>query len=239
MKFFDGLYSYELIMLGMRVVLFIVAIWLLIRTALKGASIVGPLAILPFVLVFAGYPSIQSIKFGEGVTEVEKISSGGLPANATAQQKAAAERQIADIEQRASTPQLQVAVANAWRRIGNLDKAYQVAQKVNTQKPSEQITKALVPIYAEKLDQAVSAAPASQPADQNKRDEISKVSTELQAQTKALPAEAHVSLAKAHVALGQNAQAAASVEAARKIDPNVHIDANVLDKIPPVAPPSH
>lgn len=231
MNFFDGLYGYEVIMLGMGVILFIVAVWLLIRTALKGGSIVGPLAILPFVVIFAGYPSIQSIKFGDGVTEVQKISRVGLAADATAEQKAAAEKQIADVEQRATTPQLQVAVANAWRRLGNLDKAYQVAQKVNAEKPSEQITKALVPIYTEKLDQTVAAAPTSQSVDQNKREEISRVSAELQAQTKALPAEAHISLAQAQAALGQSDKAAASVETAKRVDPNVRIDPTLIEKI--------
>lgn len=72
------------------------------------------------------------------------------------------------------------------------------------------------------------AALAPTPTDSARRHQIAEIATQLQSTDVALPAASHAALAKAYVVLGQPQKAQANVEAARRIDPNIRINPNVL-----------
>ena len=67
MKFFNGLYSYEIVMLVLGVLLFLVALVKLMKKASAGLVVFFLLAI-----AMIGYPSIQSIQYEKGVITVDK-----------------------------------------------------------------------------------------------------------------------------------------------------------------------
>ncbi len=75
---------------------------------------------------------------------------------------------------------------------------------------------------------ASSAPAAPTPADSARQHQIAEIAQQLQSTDVALPAASHAALAKAYVALGQPQKAQANVEAARRIDPNIRINPNVL-----------
>lgn len=233
MNIFDGLYGYEIVMLGMGVVLFFVAIFVLLRAAmnLRGGSYPSGMAMLIGVVVLVGYPGIQSIQFEKDKIAIQKLAHDGLPPGATSAQKAAAQTRIASVEQRATTPQAQAVVATAYQKIGALDKAYDLATKVAAENPPAAVSKELVPIVTQKLDQITPSQPGTPVVDPKTRTEIAKIATQLQAQAPALPADAHIAIAKAQLALGEESRAAASLQAARRVNPNVRIDPGLLEKL--------
>ena len=75
---------------------------------------------------------------------------------------------------------------------------------------------------------ASSAPAAPTPADSARQHQIAEIARQLQSTDVALPAASHAALAKAYVVLGQPQKAQANVEAARRIDPNIRINPNVL-----------
>lgn len=75
---------------------------------------------------------------------------------------------------------------------------------------------------------ASSTPAAPTPADSARQHQIAEIAKQLQSTDVALPAASHAALAKAYVVLGQPQKAQANVEAARRIDPNIRINPNVL-----------
>ena len=75
---------------------------------------------------------------------------------------------------------------------------------------------------------ASSAPAATAPVDRARQHQIAEIARQLQSTDVALPAASHAALAKAYVVLGQPQKAQANVEAARRIDPNIRINPNVL-----------
>jgi len=230
---FEGLYSYEIVMLVLGAVLFVVLLGLLVYNVIKQRKYGGLLVFFLATIPMIGYPSVQSIKFGKGLDELDKVAKGGTGAVAP-DQKAATEKTIDFVEARGRTPQVQATVANAYRAIGDVDKAYTLAEKVSAAAPSEQIAKTLVPIYEAKLKQAVQSLPpgaATGGIDAGKTAEISKIARQLEAQPVTLSAQTRVTLAHGYAAIGDASKAAASVDKARAIQRDVPVDAELLQRI--------
>src|SRR5215471_3653244 len=94
MNFFQGLYSYEVVMLILGVILFLVTVILLIRGR-KGLAGYFVLA-----MAMVGYPSIRSIEYKDGAITIEK-NTHELQQDPTNPQKRQALRQeLAKIESR-------------------------------------------------------------------------------------------------------------------------------------------
>ena len=64
--------------------------------------------------------------------------------------------------------------------------------------------------------------------DSARQHQIAEIARQLQSTAAPLPAASHAALAKAYVVLGQPQKAQANVDAARRIDPNIRINAAVL-----------
>jgi hypothetical protein len=75
---------------------------------------------------------------------------------------------------------------------------------------------------------APSAPAATTPVDSARQHQIAEIARQLQSTAAPLPAASHAALAKAYVVLGQPQKAQANVDAARRIDPNIRINAAVL-----------
>jgi tetratricopeptide (TPR) repeat protein len=125
MKLFEGLLFYEIVLLGLGVLLFLVLLFLLIYSIIKKKDIKVLTLFFVISIIMIGYPSIQKIKFDNGVVEIEKRTKEleQNPADATAQQEL--EKRLAEIEQRPiSNPTTFVKLAEAKAAIGDTIKAF-------------------------------------------------------------------------------------------------------------------
>jgi tetratricopeptide (TPR) repeat protein len=255
MNVFDGLLGYEKLMLVCGFILFVFALAAITVMIVQRRDFKMAMALIVLAIVLMGFPGIQAVKFSQDTVELDRIRTQPQ-APADPAQKQQAEQALANLEQRAvGNPQLQAQVSDGYRAIGEVDKAYDLAKSVLREKPSAQVQATLVPVLTAKLNQvqanapiaappaaastavattapsataSIAAAPPAAPADSARQHQIAEIARQLQSTDVALPAASHAALAKAYVVLGQPQKAQANVEAARRIDPNIRINSNVL-----------
>jgi len=245
MNVFDGLYGYEKLMLLCGFILFVFALAAITVMIVQRRDFKMAMGLIVFAIVLMGFPGIQAVKFGDGLGELDTIRAQPHAPTDPAQ-KEQAQKVLTSLEERAAdNPQLQAKISDGYRAIGEVDKAYDLAQSVLRQKPSAQVQATLVPVLTAKLNQvqagtsidepampaaaASSATPPAAPAaTATQQREIADIASQLQGTGTPLPAASHAALAKAYVVLGQPQKAQANVEAARRIDPNIRINAAVL-----------
>jgi hypothetical protein len=228
MSVFDGLYGYECVMLVCGFVLFVFALAAITVMLVQRRSMKALVTLLLISIVMIGFPGIQSIKFSHDLVEIDHARSQ-QPTGMSAAQKQQYADALANVQQRSGGQSLlQAKVADGWRAIGDVDKAYDVAQSVLKERPPPAARKLLVPVLTAKLEQSTPAPHADGPAPINtaRQKEIATVASQLQSQTQnaPLPADSHIALAKAYVAIGQTAHARTSVEAARHVDPRIKVE---------------
>ncbi|MBT2145759.1 MULTISPECIES: hypothetical protein [unclassified Rhodanobacter] len=268
MNIFDGLYGYEKLMLLCGLILFVFALAAITVMIVQRRDFKMAMALIVLAIVLMGFPGIQAVKFSQDTVELDRIrTQPQAPTDPV--QKQQAQQALSNLEQRsAGNPQLQAQVSDGYRAIGEVDKAYRLAQSVLHEKPSAQVQATLVPVLTAKLNQvqanaliaapppaaAASAPPAAAPAgtgsvaaaptpapasassppaatapvDSARQHQIAEIARQLQSTAAPLPAASHAALAKAYVVLGQPQKAQANVDAARRIDPNIRINAAVL-----------
>jgi hypothetical protein len=74
-NFFDPLYWYETAMLVLGVILFFVLVVTLLKLVNKGKPFGALLAFFAIPVVMIGYPTIQSVSFGDGVMTINKATA--------------------------------------------------------------------------------------------------------------------------------------------------------------------
>ena len=72
LKITDGLYGYEVVMLLLGIVMFIVLLFGLIARLRTGGSVVSLLPFFGLAIAMIGYPSIQSITIGTDLVTIQK-----------------------------------------------------------------------------------------------------------------------------------------------------------------------
>jgi tetratricopeptide (TPR) repeat protein len=258
MNVFDGLLGYEKLMLICGFILFVFALAAITVMIVQRRDFKMAMGLIVFAIVLMGFPGIQAVKFSQDTVELDRIrAQPQAPTDPV--QKQQAEQALGNLEQRAAgNPQLQAQVSDGYRAIGEVDKAYRLAQSVLHEKPSTQVQATLVPVLTAKLNQVQAGAPIAAPAVPvassgsalaatpapaaagtastapspavvaGRQREIAAIASQLQSTAAPLPAASHAALAKAYVVLGQPQKAQANVDAARRIDPNIRINAAVL-----------
>lgn len=221
MGIFDGLRGYEKLMLvcGFVLFLFALAVIGLMIAQRRDFAMVLPLIVLAIVLM--GFPGIQAVKFSKGVVEIDRIRTQPPAATPDPQQVQQHARTLASVAARAAGDSTLLAkVADGYRAIGDLDKAYGLARSVLAHQPPLAVHALLVPVLAAKLEQATAALiGATGGPDATQRQEVATLASQLQSQDSALPASAHAALAKAHAALGDPQRVAANAAAAPRTGP--------------------
>jgi hypothetical protein len=230
---FDGLFGYERVMLLCGVVLFVFTLVLIGILVAQRRKFLPAIALLVVAIVLIGFPGIQTVKFSQDMVELDRIRAQAVATTDPAQHQQAVQT-LDSLEQRAAgNPQLEAKVADGYRAVGDVDKAYEIAQSVLSGDPSSATRQTLVPVLTAKLRQSTPAQPGAAPVDAQKKQEIDDVASQLQKQAQAVPlsADSHMALANAQVAIGQPQQAALNVEAARRIDPQVRINPALRDAL--------
>lgn len=228
---FTGLYAYEIALLAMGVVLFAVAIWALVRAIRSNASPVGALSIFPFVLVFAGYPSIKAVNFGDALKIVSE-AAGQADTTVTPERKHEIDEAAATVLSRLPTAKAQAVVANAYRNTGELDKAYRLATQVGAAPSVEpEVKRALVPVFAAKLEAAVREGESGAAVDPARRETIAATVRQLDATGVDLPAQTRVTVAQGYAALGDEAKANINLDQAQAKQRDVRVDPRLLRRL--------
>lgn len=255
---FDGLLGYEELMLICGFILFVFALAAITVMIVQRRDFRMAMVLIAFAIVLMGFPGIQAVKFSQDAVEIDRIRAQPNPPTDPAQ-KEEAQQALTNLAQRADgNLQLQAKISDGYRAIGQVDKAYQLAQSLLRQKPSKQVRATLVPVLTAKLNEVQAKAPIPVPAVATPlvgspdttsvatgvdgaastalmptvppatQQQIASLATQLQNTDAALPATSHAALAKAYVVLGQPQRAQMNVDAALKLDPNIRINAAVL-----------
>lgn len=218
MALFDGLYGYEMIMLVMGVVLFIVVMGLLIYQVKKNRNpaVVAGCFIFPIAMV--GYPGVKTIEPGK----IEKTVHD-LQQNPTDQAKRQElQKQVTEAESRPyRAPENLVRIAAAEYTLGNepaakfnLDQALHADPHVAAGQELQQKI-----ANVDKV-RRLSAAVQANPADAGAKTELKKTLDTVSEKPIANPA-ALATMAEAHAAVGDNQKAATTAATALKIDPRI------------------
>jgi hypothetical protein len=124
MNLFDGLHFYEIVLLVLGVLFFIVLLFVLVYSVIKKQAIKNllPFFIIPIIMI--GYPSIQEVKIANGMLNIEKLTDEvkGNPNNVEA--RAALAEKLSKLERREiKNPDSLIEMAKAQAAINNKAKA--------------------------------------------------------------------------------------------------------------------
>ncbi len=139
MQLFEGLLFYEIVLLVLGVLLFLVTLFALVYSIIKKRDLKALALFFVISIIMIGYPSIQKIKFDNGVVEVEKRTQelAQNPADITAKKEL--QKSLIDIVDRpTSNPTTLVKFAEAQVAVGdttNAEKNLNLAMKENPDLP--------------------------------------------------------------------------------------------------------
>lgn len=155
---FDGLLGYERLMLICGFVLFVFALMAITVMIVQRRDFKMAMVLIVLAIVLMGFPGIQAIKFSKDMVELDRIrSQPSAPSSPEQQQQA--RQTLSSLQRRAEgDPKLLAQVSDGYRAIGEVDKAYQLAQQVLQQKPSAEARATLVPVLTAKLEQVQAGA---------------------------------------------------------------------------------
>jgi tetratricopeptide (TPR) repeat protein len=136
MKFFDGLHSYEIVMLALGVMLFMALLFALVFFVIKGRELKGLFAFFIVPILMIGFPGINKIQFEKLLVELERETEALEKRPDDQALKAEVEEKVKAVTARPieGAPQLLVKVARAQKALGEENKALgtiQQALKVN------------------------------------------------------------------------------------------------------------
>ena len=241
MNLFDGLYLYEIVLLVLGTIFFLVITSILIYLVLHRRSYKGLTVLFVFPIVTIGYPSIQSFEYKDGMLKVEKTTTAlqTNPSDPALRQELS--QAVGKVSARPiSNPRDLAVVGEAQYALGNEDAANQNAKKALEQDPSSSAARALQhKIEIVNSLNRLSSAVQANPADLDSRRQLK----ERLAEASQLPIANPVALttvAQAQSAAGDHQKALATVDTALKINPSlsnaVRVRGAIEDKIATPSP---
>ncbi len=221
MNLFDGLYAYEVVLLILGVLLFVVALALLILQVVRGKPYGTLVAFFALPIVMIGYPSIQKITFQDGAVTIDKTTAQLQEAPTDAALRSNLETQVAKLASRPTNdPAALTSIAKAQFALGHSAEAQTNVQKALQASPTLPEALALQQrIDTDNTITNLSAQLAEHPNDATKeklKDAVAKAAPLKIANPGFL---AHMAIA--HAALGDQAIAHSFAGEALKINPNL------------------
>jgi tetratricopeptide (TPR) repeat protein len=222
MSMLDGLLPYEVVLLILGVMLFLVLLVLLVAQVVRGKSYVGLLAFFSIPIAMIAYPSVQKVQFQGGVVTIDKATDQlqaaptdpAARSNLTNRVKSLANRPTADPAALASIARAQFALGQHAAADATLRKALQAAPAL------PQALELKQRIDADKALTNLTSRLAQNPNDTATRRQLANTVAQAAPLKIASPALlAHIAMA--HAALGDNAKAQSFAGTALKIDPNL------------------
>ncbi len=216
-----GLYGYEIVLLILGVVLFLVLIFAFLYQILHGKKVSALLAFFVLPIAMIGYPSIHSLQYKDGVLTLEKSTQDLLKNPLDAAARAKVEQEVSDLSKRpAKDPKDATIVAKAQFAVGDESGAAQTLNGVLQKDPN----------YAEALQlrnkmelvhqlEELATRVTQNPSDQQARTQLQQT-VAVANNTPISNPNALVHLARAQSLLGQNQDALKTIDKAAAIRPN-------------------
>lgn len=136
MSIFEGLQSYEVVLLIMGVLLFLVLLGLLIYCVLQKRPYTKLCLLFPVPIVMVGFPGIQKFSFNNGVMEVEKLTREVEKNPQNVEAKRQLEVQLKGIGDRpVSQPDSIRILERAYSAVGNQQRANEFRARLPAVKP--------------------------------------------------------------------------------------------------------
>jgi len=222
MNLFDGLYLYEVVLLVLGTIFFLVITSILIYLVLHRRSYKGLTVLFVFPIVMIGYPSIQSVEYNNGVIKIEKTTAAlqRNPSDPALRQELS--QAVGKVSARPiSNPRNLAVVGEAQYALGNEDAANQSAKKALELDPSSTAARALqhkieLVNSLNRLSSTVQANPADPAPRRQLKESLAEVSQLPIANPVAL-----TTVAQAQSTVGDHQKALATVNTALKINPNL------------------
>jgi len=205
----DGLLFYEKVLMGLGVLLFLALLCILIFKAVKGQSLKVILGAFLIPIVMIGWPSIEKIKYDNGVIEIVKLTreAEANPGDtATRQALASALREVEDAP--VSNPNTLLKFSNAHAAIGDTAKAIEYADLALDKKPDFMLAAERRDILAtprKKIEQETQKV-LSDPADSAARSRLSEHIANF-SNSKVVSPETFLTIAKGQAAIGDTGKA--------------------------------
>lgn len=220
MNIFQGLYPYEILIMGLGALLFVVLLIALIIYLIRGKSVVGLLVFFLLSLGMLGYPRLKSIQYKDGLVSMEFFEQQLQQHPEDLQARAGLSKGLQTVQGRPADARSSLIIAKAQWALGNEQAALAslqpavrepstsrdataLSQRIENVRQLEQLT-----TKAEQNGTAVDKAELEQHLSQVIREPV------VNPQTAA-------TVARAHAILGQNEQAAKSAQKALTINPNL------------------
>ena len=231
MSFLDGLYAYEVILLGLGVLLFLVLVVCLAARIFRGQSFAGLLLFFAVPIVMISYPGLQSVEIGSNGVKLTKELAALEKDPQNDSLRASVELTLADLSSRPiSNPKLSVSMARAQIALGNDSAAEAQLDKTLQESPKSQGALEL----KNRINLDRSLADLTKRVEDNPTDTAAKTmldstAREVAQQPLASP-KTMLNLARAKTALGNQEEAKAYLDTVLAIDSNLTTAADALKK---------
>lgn len=136
MNLFDGLYLYEIVLLVLGVLFFLVLLFVLLYFIMTKQAIKSLIFFFLIPIIMIGYPSIQKIQIGNIIIEIARLTHDVEQNPTDTKARAALIERLSEIEHRPiSSPSSLIKIAEAHAVIGNKTKADTYIDSVLKVKP--------------------------------------------------------------------------------------------------------
>jgi len=242
MKFFDGLFPYEIILLVLGGLLFLVIIVAFVVLVIRGKPYGKLLMFFAIPIIMIGFPGVKSFEISASVIKIEKATRALEEDPTDKDLRASLEKEVTNVSSRPiGNPRVSTTIARAQVALGNdvaaearIGKALKVAPKLST---ALELKK--------RLDLDRNLADLTSKVEQNPGDTGAK--TKLETTVKELDRfriaspETVTNVARAHSVLGDQAKAKENLEKALTIKPNlapaIRLNEQIKVNAIPVRPP--
>jgi|SRR5882724_11641286 len=220
MRLFDGLFLYEIVLLVLGVLLFLVLLWALASSLKAGKPVAKIFPFIAISVVMIAYPSIKSVnisasevKIEKDVAEVEQNPTNVAKRDALASDIAAiSSRPVSDPNVNTTLARAQLALGNTAAAQQHIDKALQASPKFAAAVQLQDR------IELEKKLPALTQAVQQDANNEQAKAALQQAVTSVNSKALVNP-ETMVNVAKAQAALGDNTQAQINIDKALKINP--------------------
>lgn len=238
MKFFDGLYHYEIVLLLLGVLLFLLLLFAFALAVIRGKPYgrLFPFFILPILMI--GFPGVQSFEISKSMVKIEKYTQELQQSPTDAKLRASLAKEVANVSTRSWTdPHASVSIARAQFALGDTMIAEENVKKVLTEAPQMPAALELKNRIELNRNLGVLAFKVEKnPNDAVAKAQLSKTVAKVAPLRIANP-ETITNVARAQKALGDHVEAKANVDKALAIKPElapaIHLK-NQLMRVPSV-----
>jgi tetratricopeptide (TPR) repeat protein len=232
MRFFDGLYSYEIVLLALGTLMFLVLLFAFVYSLVKKQALGRLFGFFLLPIVMIGFPVVSSIKLMNNLIEITKATREleQTPTDKSAREdlvtavQSVAARPFSNPETLTTIARAQVALGNDAGALTNLDKALRKDPNL----PEAAQLKGRIELVRD-MDKLTTHV-ENNPADAAAKAELKKKVTDV-AKTPIANPETLAKVARAQAAVGDQEQAFSNAQKALTINPNLEAAKQVGSRI--------